>query len=78
MPIFAPGIISLGEAREKASLEGCLEASLTGHLVYTTTHAGSVTEGSRRMVVNFPAEERDARAFDLITSLQLFATGPRL
>ncbi|AMM87275.1 ATPase, T2SS/T4P/T4SS family [Martelella sp. AD-3] len=78
MPIFAPDIISLGEARDKASLEGCLEASLTGHLVYTTTHAGSVTEGLRRMVVNFPAEERDARAFDLITSLQLFATGPRL
>lgn len=68
----APDIISLGEARDKASLEGCLEASLTGHLVYTTTHAGSVAEGLRRMVVNFPAEERDARAFDLITSLQLF------
>jgi defect-in-organelle-trafficking protein DotB len=68
----APAFINVGECRDVGSTEACIEACLTGHIVNTTTHAGSVAEGLRRLAIAFPAEEQSARAFDLISSLQLF------
>lgn len=65
-----PHIINVGEARDFETIQASLEASLTGHLVYTTTHAGSVVEAMRRLLSVFPAEERDARSFDLASSLR--------
>ncbi|WP_113334156.1 ATPase, T2SS/T4P/T4SS family [Ochrobactrum sp. 3-3] len=70
----APAIINVGEARDHGSMSGCIAASIQGHIVNTTTHAGSVAEGLRRMAMEFPAEEQAARAFDLISSLQIFIT----
>ncbi|WLS01383.1 type IV pilus twitching motility protein PilT [Shinella sumterensis] len=67
-----PSIINVGEARDVGSMKGCMQACVTGHIVNTTTHAGSIIEGLRRMVLEFPSEEQEARAFDLISSLQLF------
>lgn len=65
-----PNIINVGEARDFETIKTSLEASLTGHLVYTTTHAGSVVDAMRRLLSVFPAEERDARAYDLASSLR--------
>lgn len=70
----APAIINVGEARDYSSMNGCIAASIQGHIVNTTTHAGSIAEGLRRMAMEFPAEEQAARAFDLISSLQIFIT----
>lgn len=67
----APAIINVGESRDRESMEACIEACLTGHLVNTTTHAGSVGEALRRMAFLFPPEEQEARSFDLMTSLNL-------
>jgi defect-in-organelle-trafficking protein DotB len=67
----APSIINVGESRDRESMEACIEACLTGHLVNTTTHAGSVAEALRRMAFLFPPEEQAARSFDLMTSLNL-------
>lgn len=67
----APAIINVGESRDVETMQAAIEACLTGHLVNTTTHAGSVAEALRRMASVFPAEEREGRAFDLITSLQV-------
>ncbi len=67
----APQIINVGESRDREAMAASIEACLTGHLVNTTTHAGSVAEALRRMASVFPPEEREGRAFDLITSLQL-------
>lgn len=67
----APAIINVGESRDLETMTATIEACLTGHLVNTTTHAGSVAEALRRMASVFPAEEREGRAFDLITSLQM-------
>ncbi|WP_313606457.1 ATPase, T2SS/T4P/T4SS family [Rhizobium sp.] len=66
-----PSIINVGEARDIESIKGCLQASVTGHIVNTTTHAGSVIEALRRMVFEFPSAEQTARAFDMISALQL-------
>ena len=65
-----PHIINVGEARDLETISAALEASLTGHLVYTTTHAGSVHDCIRRLLSAFPAKERDHRASDLGISLR--------
>ena len=67
----APAVINVGECRDRESMEACVEACLTGHLVNTTTHAGSVAEALRRMAFLFAPEEQEARSFDLMTSLNL-------
>ncbi|MDE0305448.1 MAG: ATPase, T2SS/T4P/T4SS family [Albidovulum sp.] len=68
-----PHIVIVGEARDLPTVSAALEASLTGHLVYTTTHAGSVAEGVRRLLAVFPAKERAMRASDLAASLRFFS-----
>lgn len=65
-----PNIINVGEARDYATIAASMEASLTGHLVYTTTHADSVSGTLRRLLSAFPANERESRAYDLLTSLR--------
>lgn len=65
-----PRIINVGEARDFETIHASLEASLTGHLVYTTTHAGSVSEAIRRLLSAFPASERESRSYDLISALR--------
>ncbi len=67
----APAVINVGETRDTESMQACIEACLTGHLVNTTTHAGSIAEALRRMAFLFPPDEQEARSFDLITSLNL-------
>lgn len=65
-----PHIIALGESRDLETIRSTLAAALTGHLVYTTAHAGSVSECVRRLLSVFPAEEREHRALDLGASLR--------
>lgn len=65
-----PDIINVGEARDFETISASLEASQTGHLVYTTTHADSVSGTMRRLLSTFPAAERDSRAYDLVSSLR--------
>lgn len=65
-----PHIINVGEARDAETIATSLEASLTGHLVYTTTHSGSVPDAVRRLLTIFPGNEREARAYDLISALR--------
>ena len=65
-----PHIIMVGEARDRETIAATLEAALTGHLVYTTAHAGSVNDCIRRVLASFPAKERDHRASDLSACLQ--------
>ncbi|MCY3878946.1 MAG: ATPase, T2SS/T4P/T4SS family [Rhodobacteraceae bacterium] len=69
-----PHIINVGEARDRETIAAALEAALTGHLVYTTTHAGSVQDCVRRLLAAFPATEREHRAGDIGTSLRFVMT----
>ncbi|WP_369925274.1 type IV pilus twitching motility protein PilT [Leisingera sp. XS_AS12] len=65
-----PHIINVGEARDFETIAASLEASLTGHLVYTTTHAGSVAVAIRRLLTIFPGNERESRGYDLVNALR--------
>lgn len=66
-----PDIICVGESRDPETIRASLLASITGHLVYTTTHAGSVGESIMRMLSEFPHAEMAARANEMSTSLRL-------
>lgn len=44
-----PEVILVGEIRDRATAEAALQASLTGHLLLSTFHAGSATEAIGRL-----------------------------
>lgn len=70
----APDIIIIGEARDKATIQGCIEAALTGHLVMSTMHTIGVPETIRRAIMPFSAQEKSGIAVDLLESLNLVVT----
>jgi general secretion pathway protein E len=45
-----PEVILVGEMRDRETAEGVFQASLTGHLVITTYHAGSAAEAVGRLL----------------------------
>jgi defect-in-organelle-trafficking protein DotB len=69
-----PTIILVGESRDPETMAACAEASLTGHLVFSTVHANGVAETIRRMSSVFSPEERQSRAIDMMESLRLIVT----
>lgn len=66
-----PGLILVGEARDSETISAVIEASLTGHPVYTTLHTTGVAETMRRLVTSFPAGERHGRTIDIIETIRL-------
>lgn len=67
----APDVILLGEARDNETLAGTIEASQTGHLVYTTVHSSNFVETIRRMIGGFPPGEKNARTTDIVGALRM-------
>jgi len=43
-----PALLFVGEIRDEEDIRQCLEFAGTGHLVFATTHAGSLLEGMQR------------------------------
>lgn len=70
----APKIILVGESRDPETINAALEASETGHTLYTTIHSNSVAETVYRMVNMFPANERSAKTFEIIEALRVIVT----
>jgi defect-in-organelle-trafficking protein DotB len=66
-----PRLILVGECRDKETIDALLEASLTGHPVYTTVHSNGVAETVRRLVNSFPEEERNSKILDLVETMRL-------
>ncbi len=66
-----PRLILVGEARDQETISAVMEAAMTGHPVYTTLHSNSVAETLRRLVITFPAEERQGRTIDIIETIRL-------
>tara|TARA_B100001105_G_scaffold136374_2_gene109239 strand:+ start:1860 stop:3113 length:1254 start_codon:yes stop_codon:yes gene_type:complete len=67
----APKIILVGESRDGETVEASLEASQTGHTVYTTVHSSSVANTIARMANMFPPNERMTKVFELVESLRM-------
>lgn len=66
-----PKLILVGEARDELTIAAVIDAALTGHPVYTTVHSNGVADCVRRMISNFPADERHGRALDILEIMRL-------
>ena len=69
-----PNIILVGEARDKETIASAIEASQTGHTVFTTTHTTGVAATIQRMVATFEPNERSERAYALMETVRLVVT----
>lgn len=67
----APGLIMVGELRDRDSIETAMEAANTGHPVFGTAHATNVALTGRRLISRFPGEEREMAIYDIIESTRL-------
>ncbi|HVT80496.1 MAG TPA: PilT/PilU family type 4a pilus ATPase [Phycisphaerae bacterium] len=54
-----PDVILVGEVRDLKTIRMAITAAETGHLVYTTVHAGDCVGTIERLTGVFPAEEQD-------------------
>ncbi len=54
-----PDVILLGEIRDLNTIRTAIVAAETGHLVFTTVHAGDCVGAIERLVAVFPADEQD-------------------
>jgi twitching motility protein PilT len=54
-----PDVILVGEIRDTETIRTAITAAETGHLVFTTVHAGDCVSTIERLVGVFPAEEQD-------------------
>ncbi|MCB9982867.1 MAG: Flp pilus assembly complex ATPase component TadA [Rhodospirillales bacterium] len=69
-----PEIILVGESRDRETINASIEASQTGHAVYTTTHTMGVASTIQRMLSSYDMNEREERAIALMESLRLVVT----
>ncbi len=73
----APKVILVGEMRDKETIEVAMEASETGHLVFSTLHTVDASKTVERIVGVFPLNEqqtirsRFAKAFRYVVSQRL-------
>lgn len=54
-----PDVILVGEIRDLETIRTAITAAETGHLVFTTLHAGDCVSSIERLVSVFPADEQD-------------------
>jgi defect-in-organelle-trafficking protein DotB len=69
-----PEVILVGESRDRETINASIEASQTGHAVYTTTHTNGVAATVQRMLSAYDMSEREERAIALMESLRLIVT----
>jgi len=67
----APKVILVGETRDMETAQAALEASQTGHVVYTTVHSKSVANTISRLSNLFLPSERMTKVFELSESFRL-------
>ncbi len=53
-----PDVVLVGEIRDLATIRTAITAAETGHLVFTTVHAGDCVGALERLVSVFPADEQ--------------------
>lgn len=60
-----PDIILVGELRDLETMENCLAAAETGHLVFTTMHTLDAQETINRMLTIFPVHQHNQVRYQL-------------
>ncbi|HXC92576.1 MAG TPA: PilT/PilU family type 4a pilus ATPase, partial [Geobacteraceae bacterium] len=54
-----PDVIMVGELRDKETIDSCIKAAETGHLVFSTLHTQSAVSTINRLLGNFPPESQE-------------------
>ncbi len=65
-----PDVVVIGEMRDTDSVRTGITAAETGHLVFTTLHAGSASAAIPRLLDMFPVEEQDQVRMALAANLR--------
>lgn len=68
---MAPTTILVGEARDYETVSAAIEASVTGHTVFSTVHANSVAETFQRLVAVYPEQLQHQARQDVVQALKL-------
>lgn len=63
-----PQIIQISESRDTDTIQASLDASKSGHAVFTTLHSPNVPETLRRIVNMFPIGARSSIQLDIVES----------
>lgn len=66
-----PMVIAYGEARDQATIEAAVRASMTGHAVYTTTHTPNTHMAIPRMSDEFSGSDRTRISNTLIDNTSM-------
>ena len=69
-----PDVILVGEIRDLNTIRTAIVAAETGHLVFTTVHAGDCVGAIERLVSVFPADEQDGIRRQLAMVLRAILT----
>lgn len=54
-----PDVIMVGELRDRDTIDSCIKAAETGHLVFSTLHTQSAVATINRLLGNFPPEAQE-------------------
>jgi twitching motility protein PilT len=54
-----PDVVMVGEMRDLETIDACIKASETGHLVFSTLHTQSAVSTINRLVGHFPPDAQD-------------------
>jgi len=65
-----PDVVVIGELRDLETVETCLKAAETGHLVVATLHTSNAVQSITRMINMFPSHQRDNIRFMISSSLK--------
>ena len=69
-----PAAVVVGEARDRETVEAVVRAADYGIAVFSTTHTIGVAATVRRMLAEFPADERAERGAALIDAMTMVVT----
>jgi twitching motility protein PilT len=69
-----PDVILVGEIREVNTIRTAIVAAETGHLVFTTVHAGDCVGAIERLISVFPADEQEGMRRQLALVLRAIIT----
>ncbi|GGR10100.1 twitching motility protein PilT [Deinococcus ruber] len=65
----APGVILIGEIRNRATMQAALQAAETGHMVFCTLHTRDVPSTLQRVFSMFPGPDRDQIAVQFASTV---------
>ncbi|MBU1109850.1 MAG: PilT/PilU family type 4a pilus ATPase [Candidatus Riflebacteria bacterium] len=65
-----PDVVLIGELRDLETVETCLKAAETGHMVVATLHTSNAVQSITRMINIFPSHQRDNIRFMISSSLK--------